>query len=325
MRFFQTLYQLHGEKNSVPEPIVACPPPSLYLQGIPAPIIIPPRPPIAHSPSNQIFAVEDSPVPLLVKTAIPDPPSNVEALIRERAMLTVLSGKEIGIPQLYPISVDTAVNSCLVRTMVVTNEGRIPLVYATASRDPSVVRTSDPARIVAALMKIIWRLHSEGVIHGDVHLNNFVYADPATAAETLRLIDFGRAEFYIDKSGRHIPNLPVPRDWQWRPDLLSPWELEGATKSRRDDFFRIAEMAIEIAVHDAQHIALVNEINGRGMGARATWAALAKAKRGRIFGPNVPKVYRTLYQYALALEFDEAPAYADWIRILRQHFVHPGH
>ena len=264
-------------------------------------------------------------MPLLVKTAIPDPPSNVEALIRERAMLTVLSGKEIGIPQLYPISVDTAVNSCLVRTMVVTNEGRIPLVYATASRDPSVVRTSDPARIVAALMQIIWRLHSEGVIHGDVHLSNFVYADPATAAETLRLIDFGRAEFYIDKSGRHIPNLPVPRDWQWRPDLLSPWELEGATKSRRDDFFRIAEMAIEIAVHDAHHIALVNEINGRGMGARATWAALAKAKRGRIFGPNVPKVYITLYQYALALEFDEAPAYADWIRILRQHFVHPGH
>ena len=302
---------------------------------------------MSRTPSSKLFTLtgDDSlTVSLLAKTAITDnddhfPTSpqvdpTVAGILRERAFLLALAGKEIGIPTVYPIVVPPSpeppsLASCLIATTVFSNEGDDSLVKMAAIPHTTFLSHIEVAQVIQRIITMVWRLHAAGVVHGDIHLGNFVYSDKDSAiAESVRMIDFDRAFFYIDESGAHIPDTTQIVSDSITIALLSPWEIEGGTKSRRDDLFRIAEMAIHLVTFDTaftKRVATIfavtlNDDDDDQLVMPNTYdsrAALAKAKRGRTFTESVPQVFQALYKYALGLDFAAEPDYVRCIEALR--------
>lgn len=73
---------------------------------------------------------------------------------------------------------------------------------------------------------------------------NCVFSDRADPAGTLKMIDYGRARVFVGIKGHHVPAANKSLG-SLNPLLLSPWELEGLTISRRDDMYRLSELLVK--------------------------------------------------------------------------------
>lgn len=113
------------------------------------------------------------------------------------------------------------------------------------ARNLPVSHLADILRISIKIMDLLNRLHNRGFVHGDFHGGNVAFRrrtdDPSSidaVADDLVLIDFGLAEFFIDKVGATSFSFKR-RDLGLR--LLSPWHLEDTRLGPRDDVFRALE------------------------------------------------------------------------------------
>ena len=84
--------------------------------------------------------------------------------------------------------------------------------------------------ITVKILKLVQRIHSAGIIHGDIHGGNICL----TPTGELTLIDFGSAVFLDAESDDAIR----PR-FEWVDIALTPWQMEGFEFSRQDDVYKV--------------------------------------------------------------------------------------
>jgi hypothetical protein len=101
-----------------------------------------------------------------------------------------------------------------------------------------------------SMFRLLSRLHALNVIHGDIHGGNIALSEAANPANSLVLIDFGRAE--IDSEG-DMTNTETD-DEIYCHGHSSHWESRGMTPriSFRDDAFR-ATLVLAVLVHGYKH------------------------------------------------------------------------
>ena len=172
--------------------------------------------------------------------------------------------------------------------------------------------------IAAQLIRALARLHSHGVIHGDVHGRNIIVNQQDGSA---RLIDFGQASLFIDlQTGEHIPEARRMDSESFSPDLLSVFQLEGFVPTRRDDMVRLAEALLRFPEHIRRLCSLGHPeaLEGASMSdtdevltARAR-AYYARCKRRNSQVPNGDRLAQDFYNAMLQLNFAEEPNYEYW-------------
>ena len=160
---------------------------------------------------------------------------------------------------------------------------------------------SQIAAIGAKGIRILKEVHAHGIVHGDVNKGNFVFENILDPSATLRIIDFGRAERFLSFDGTHVPGARGEREQMLNAALLSPWELEGYTVSRRDDLFRLSETLLRLAGIDPVGLGAIDLSED---------AEIARAKRRE---PPGPRTLREFHQATLQLGFEANPDYDTWI------------
>jgi serine/threonine protein kinase len=218
----------------------------------------------------------------------------------DEAALLILNDSSVG-PRLYTPSYRKISKICDLSTFVMEKAGSLGL--AEKLRNGLVYDRALIAEIGIRIIDLVELIHKRGIVHGDIHLGNFVYSG---SIESLQVIDFGRSKPYIQLDGSHISDgTEDSSDQEWNPVLLSPFELSGSNISRRDDIFRIAELLVNMI--DGV-IALVN-IDSFGGIALPSISEMIKRKRNRKFSSSVPKQVVEVYRMSLDMKFDEAPRY----------------
>lgn len=150
-------------------------------------------------------------------------------------------------------------------------------------------------------LKILEKFHDTGVIHGDIHLGNFVLGSTTDMQNSLKLIDFGRSLLYIDpvtkahKAQSEMAQFTDIYNLNW--NILSINELLGRGVSRADDIFRLAECLITLCTRSMRDFGPVSPFD------------VASQKQSRTLGSKVPQKIQALYRYAMNLGFEERPNY----------------
>ena len=260
--------------------------------------------------------------PLVVK--ILKDPGNMKlrhAFLNEKAFLTVFGDAQSQfVPHLYRIVPDLGggiSDHCMARSMVSGLVGDRDLEDLTKLQTtPSGIAT-----VMAKAIKLVSEIHALGFVHGDIHWNNFVYTERAGAAASLRLIDFGRADPFLDESGNPLPYVTYP-ELLWSIKLASPWEIDKGKLSPRDDMFRLAEMALALARLNEAFAATADLLHRQMVAANsqqgndAYIAGIRDLKRNRRFPGNVGadrRIFIDFYTYTLTLGFNDTPDYDGWI------------
>ncbi len=86
------------------------------------------------------------------------------------------------------------------------------------------------------MIDLLKKLHEAGVVHGDIHAGNICFAR-GSISDSLRLIDFGRANLVVTENDGVSSEIRVP--FTWNHELLSHWNIEGFREARRDDVFKV--------------------------------------------------------------------------------------
>ena len=302
-----------------------CPPATVTLTGGRKVRIHPNSEPFANGSSTRLFLDERANV--VVKTLDkPRKPHLRRALAVDAAFLIVLSGR-VGLPRLFAIEAVGISDHCRARTMATEFVGRYPLNKIKAAYADRPGLAPAVAGAIAKTIEILAQVHSAGLVHGDIHGKNLVYADVNDVPGTLRLIDYGRAEPFVDANGEHVrEGRPATPYGDWSKALLSPWEIEGLRLTRRDDMFRTAELALKLGGFDSAYTQALTVLETARVSQEKQWRTDAKAryirgvlelKRNRPFidSPNrpTPRVFIDFYLYTLTLAFEETPDYARWI------------
>ena len=233
------------------------------------------------------------------------------ALITDKAFLSVLSHHR---PRIVPLRFsiddgDSLSAHCRARTVVSEFTGRYNL--------QQMPHSIDRARLVMAkAIGLVWQLHSFGFVHGDIYSGNFVFNHLDDVAKNLRLVDFGRTEPWMNEFGRHRDN-GVVLESTWSVALASPWEIAGSRLSRRDDLFRLAEVALEIAGVDgpfSEAVKRLRQVRDITKNRAEFRASMIKLKNERpIAWEEIPVVFREFYEHTRHLKWDETIDYAHWI------------
>lgn len=232
-------------------------------------------------------------------------------LWREQAALWVLN--DLGIaPRIYDPRYEKISAECYARSYVMDKVGSKTL--ADLYDENKVTGAKQVARIGIAIINMIEKVHSRGIIHGDIFGTNFVFSDLNDVEGTLKIIDFGRSKPYIDPTtGAHIPEGFAEFDLEsWNPVNLSINELNDKTVSRRDDMFRIAELLVFLTDGGAALL----QITPRGDIVLPPIRQLVRLKQNRRFSDAVSKQVIDIYYRSLEMGFSETPDYEVFRQIL---------
>ena len=268
-----------------------------------------------------------------------------DGIYRDKAFMIALARLGgIVIPKIFQIEPATVSASCEAHTLVAQSAGNKNL--GDLLQLDLVTRMRILAKVAPRMLEIMRDVHKMGFVHGDIHPGNFAFSwdqnhDPDLIARSLRLVDFGRAEPFIGLDGFHLPEYSqsIWSSYKRRPagmsaiyeesadkEFLSPWELMGLRKTRRDDFFRLAETLLRLAEVDGAYKSLmrdrVAQIAARLQGGPVVddpeyKAFLIQSKTDRPFSNNVPQVLKDIYKTAISLRYDSAPPYDAFIHMLR--------
>jgi serine/threonine protein kinase len=249
-------------------------------------------------------------------------------MVRERAALELLED-DPDVPHVYPIA--EVGEACKVRMLVTDSVGARELKTLALYVKKPHERASKITRIGARAIGILERIHKKGIVHGDVHGGNFMLND-AFDPESLKISNFGFAESYVDGQGQHRPNVQQELREGITYSLLSPWELNRETKSRRDDMYRLAETLLQAGGYDTWFETNIKNLEGtiaRQVRARfefeSTPGFLEKMKEWkpqRILEPKTtPQVLIDFFKYCLELGYDAEPDYVYWIHLFNEDSV----
>ena len=221
----------------------------------------------------------------------------LESLCMEAAVVGVLSSATVHGVAMHPVKAGSLDLDCEGRVLVTDFAGEF-----TMERASIYLSNSGIARFAADAIEILSRVHSQGIIHGDIHMGNFVmksFDEPGS----LRLIDFGRSIAYVNaETGRHIHNTHVPLDTSYNRLLLSPFELEGSRRARRDDLYRLSEL-----------LYLMRGVYVPAVVVSVDIEELAHMKRRWTDNTQLDSFYTKFHHAMAALGYDEDPDYATWI------------
>jgi serine/threonine protein kinase len=115
-------------------------------------------------------------------------------------------------------------------------------------------RNKDIIRVGMKVIKLLERLHSLGIVHGDIQPGNVLFDEYDESGsysilfDDLVLSDFGMAKFFPPEVGTSTMVSEIPRGLS--PILMSPWQLEMNRVGRRDDVFRSAEMMVSLLLRE---------------------------------------------------------------------------
>ena len=264
------------------------------------------------------------PLPLVVKVS--NTMEAITGMVREAAFefITRASGGYVA-PEVFDIvpSADHRISElCRLRTLITEYRRSRMFVDPSRVREGWTLSSLAASRLPRAIARIR-AVHALGFVHGDIQASKF--ERPIDGYDGVEVIGFEMAEPYVDASGNHVRNIRgVTQDLPLAAELLSPWDLEGSRISRRDDIFRLAEMALQLAGLDepyaasltAMHTRFNTEYAGRQVDSIPEYRdAVKELKRNRpsLANPAVPAAFREFYLYALAMEFDAVPDYDRWI------------
>lgn len=109
-------------------------------------------------------------------------------------------------------------------------------------------------KVSIKVVRLLKRLHTLGIVHGDIHSGNIAFreiADDMASIDLdnaeLVLIDFAFAKFF--PGNRESPPWTHVRHPGLRPSLLSPWQLQHLPAAPKDDIFRLLEMMARALSH----------------------------------------------------------------------------
>lgn len=228
------------------------------------------------------------------------------SLCKERAVSSAIGDLNGHAARIHPIAPHQLSPSCEAATAVFDFAGRFPFADL-ASMEPA-----EQATAAAAAVALLRSVHATGLIHGDVHENNFVFASRRDVGGSLRIIDFGRASRFVTAEGRHVAPGAVALNPFLNRALLSPWELRGETASRRDDLFRLAETLLRVARLEGVPALCTAELPIEG----CVNAKLAPRSGGAI---------AEFYNEMAALDFTKRPDYEYWIARFTYVAKHGGY
>lgn len=294
----------------------SCPPQSIRLTNGET-ITIDRNSPDFTGSGSRLFIASAS-VPIIVKYIHTLDEDALEGLAKDHAFMQMFAGRGF-LPEVYEIDPSTELSpACSSRLLVSEFVGHTPL------KELSKHGLDKNARVIyniaAKSLDMLKHIHRAGLVHGDMHSGNMAFdfvngVDPSTS---LKILDFGRAVSYMNSRGEHVPDgdvIPVP-DWLL-PWMLSPFELAGSRKTRRDDIYRLAEALIEASGYEEEDysqamsnyrlVAMFGETDDDEVS-----AAIA-AKAGRELSRGTPSLLKGFFEYAKGLEFDERPDYEGWI------------
>jgi len=138
------------------------------------------------------------------------------------------------------------------------------------SKQRKVLSEADIRRIFLQLLTTVRVLHKQGIVHGDIKLEN-IMVDPESLE--VWLIDFGLAEYYFDKSSerakvaQHPPKEEAKKRRKRRisgtvgymaPEVIL-WELTGNVNPAMRDIYSLGVLLYALSF---QHLPF-NDIDGR--------------------------------------------------------------
>ena len=118
--------------------------------------------------------------------------------------------------------------------------------WLSSNRMTSVERSRRMVVMFRKTMRLLKKVHSLGLMHGDIHGGNVAFRkldpnDIDVDTDELVLLDFEMAKFF--PAGFGTPNQIAPDDFfdtpSWlAPDYMAPWEVSRERKSARNDVYR---------------------------------------------------------------------------------------
>ncbi len=176
-------------------------------------------------------------------------------------------------PEVYslsdPVAIPTTLNAkTMVRTIELSQslciklkssfrllvEQRVGLTVDNCWQDmdalPTTQLVSFATRAFMRIISLLSQIHSIGILHGDVHSGNIAFREdneecPFDEPDEVVFIDFGFSKFFPFELGKR--DFFGPELYQSaNPALLSPFELAGFRRGRRDDIYRAFELYIDI-------------------------------------------------------------------------------
>jgi len=250
----------------------------------------------------------------------------IEAVYRDTSALEILAKTGIA-PKPLHVKPSTMDRSCLARIMVSSFVGERTLKHV-RKNDQFRKNLSVMASIAVRGLEMLKTLHSKGIVHGDIHTENFVFYNDSPIARTLKMIDFGRSISFLVQNDTgewvHIPEPPIvlvpsSAKYIWTPSLLSVYELQSLlpvdgqrrahTLTRRDDIARFAEMFVVIMLEGYEEQLVQVESNVEAC------LRIKTAHEGLEF---IDSTFSDFFLYSSDMKFDETPLYDVWISRFRK-------
>lgn len=237
----------------------------------------------------------------------------LRALQRDKATLEFLQVKKREISSQLVPHVAWENQECELRTSVMSLAGDVSL--SQLAETDEVKNLAALASIAVRGLELLRSLHSLGIVHGDMHMDNMVFFRRTVIGRTLRLIDFGRARPFVDlETQGHILAQQVPlSSVEWTKSFLSIFELDGWLPTRRDDVWRLSEMLIDMMVGRRDLVALESTSSREQMLAyKRSRLSLTGPLADRLGG--VDTVFIAFADFCSKLSFEARPDYETWIR-----------
>jgi hypothetical protein len=296
-----------------------CPAPTIYIDNRSKLISLDltKKPDREGTGSLVYFTPLESPL-YAVKVLTSSNPWTYEGMRKERAILEALNGLNGGSVRLHPIDLISSKaepgfisRGCLATTLVTDYAGSLGL---DSLKHNKVLL----ARGIARAIEIIRDIHDAGIVHGDIHLGNIMMGDIDRIEETMKVIDFGRAESFLSKvhvegssdhEWAHRRSKKRDRDASFATLLLSVFELKNDPKSRRDDMYRLA-LTLAFQLIDSRKLEEIKSVK------KNIERMIQEKEILRIPGHELADAF---YRSMLSLKFKERPDYEYWILQFRSH------
>ena len=163
------------------------------------------------------------------------------------------------------------------------------------------------AAVAVCAIKMVERIHSLGMVHGDIYERNFVVSDPTDPAGSMRLIDFGRTTPFVDPRGMfHVTRATARKDGLEPGVMSSPFEIKGAYLTRRDDMYRISEMLFVLLGETRRDLL----VKASGAGGAVRFAEAKLAWESKLASSSV---FNKFHAEMATLKPMDAPDYDKWI------------
>jgi serine/threonine protein kinase len=171
------------------------------------------------------------------------------------------------------------------------------------------------ASIGMQAVDILERMHSIGLVHGDIHTENIMFklegssafADMGGQLLSSQIVfgDYGKSFSYIDPAtGSHVAEREIEFSKERNMLYLSPFELAFGSPSRREDIFRLMESLCRL-IDEKSYTKYMRPL-------ASNREAILNAKRTTPLGDILQGIHPTfasLYDYSRSLAFSETPKY----------------